>query len=835
MEVTRYRAHTILLSWGLLLVGACGCAPAELADSSLEPTSEAAAGLEEGFYKVPEDATAEELVEYIDRMRAFRPATSNRAELNEHRRRSSLAIIEAAERLLEMKPDALLEEQAQMRRFEALFMLAKYGDQKSADRLLELAGELRNHPSATVADMAVLYTLTRAVERLTHGDLPAEERQRLVDETAAELSSESFDPRMAELAVELTRALERAGDRQLAMSGGERFSAILSTHPEFADQFDALQGALRRLKLLGRKLPLHGFLPSGQALDTTKLEGKVVLIDFWATWCGPCVEELSRLRGLYEMYQPLGFEILGVSLDEDRDVLRSFLAERKLPWPVICGRTAEESGFQHPLAVECGVYELPTTLLLDRGGVVVAVDVYGEDIERRLHGLLSAAVPAPAAEAANAQPDQDARPAPAGQADADGQPETNRQPSSVDSQPAAHEGGEGDTGASRIEPLAAPDESQAASEIENGERAAAGVVEGGAGQAAADGDESPPDTPGNPYLAPKRYTPQELAAYLEKALAKPRRVQERPGFLEAVVDAADRILAADAPEELKLAALLARFRALHALADSGNASAAESLAKMVDAYAGDLRPQVAAEVRLHLLARRAAQADSLPPDQLPSLLEELKAYFAETELEYRHLSLASATVHVINLLPDAAAAARWYREFGELFAASEDQVMSRYGKKLARSKAARSRVGQTMELEGTPVDGRAFSWQAFRGKVVLVDFWATWCGPCRDELPNVKQNYERWRDRGFEVVGISLDEEREQLLAFVKAEGIPWVNLIGEGDAVGWNHPMAVKYEVRAIPHTFLIDREGKIVAEGVRGEQLGEWLQRLLGEQAEP
>lgn len=846
VERTSFSAHTIIVGLRLLLlVGACGCAPAELADSGLEPAPEAAAGLDERFYMVPADATAGELAEFIDRMRAFRPATANRDELNEHRRRSSLAIVEAAERLLAMEPDAVLEEQAQMRRFEALFMLAKYGDQKSAGRLLELAGELRDHPSPAVTDMAVLYRLTRAVEQLTGAGLSTAERQRLVEEAAAELSSESFDPRMADLAVQLTRALEHVGDRELALSGGERFSAILGTHPEYADQFEALQGAIRRLGLLGRKLPLHGFLPSGQALDTAKLEGKVVLIDFWATWCRPCVEELPRLRGLHEMYQPLGFEILGVSLDENQDVLRSFLAERKLPWPVICGRTAEESGFKHPLAVECGVCELPTTILLDRGGVVVAVDVYGEDIERRLNGLLGAAAPA-AVQVVDAQPAQDAQPAltrqassdalpaPAAQAEADRQPETKCQPA-VDDQAAASDGGERDTRALPIGPSAPTAESQGGSATEHGGRATPAGVEEGSGQAAADRAESSPDTPANPYVAPKRYTAEELAAYLEKAMAKPRRVQERPGFLEAVLDAADRILASDAPEESKLAALLARFRALHALADSGNASAAESLGKLVDAYTRDLRPEVAAEVRLHLLARRAAQADGMPPDQLPLLLEELKAYFAETELEHRHLSLASATVHAINLLPDAAAAARWFREFAALFAASEDPELSRYGKKLGQSKAARSLVGQLLELEGTPVDGRAFSWEALRGKVVLVDFWASWCGACRDELPNVKRNYERWRDHGFEVVGISLDEDREKLLACVKAEGITWVNLFGEGDAVGWNHPMAVKYGVRAIPHTFLVDHNGKIVAEGVRGEQLGDWLQRLLGEQAEP
>lgn len=799
----------------LLFLAACGCAPAELPEASVEPGPEPGPALDQRFYDLPAGATAAELAEFIDRMRAFRPAAANRDELNEHRRRSSLAIIEAAERLLAMQPDVALEEQAQLRRFEALFMLAKYGDEAAARRLAELAADLRAHPSPAVADMAVLYTLTRGVEQLLEGGLPPAERQQLVDEAVAELESESFDPRMGDLAVELTRALERAGDRERALQSGERFARILSTRPEYADQFDTLQAAVRRLGLLGRKLSLQGYLFSGEPLDVARLEGKVVLIDFWATWCRPCLEDLPRLRGLYEMYQPLGFEVLGVSLDEDREALESFLGQRKLPWPVICGRTAEEAGFRHPLAVACGVQEIPTTVLLDQAGVVVAVDVYGEDIERRLHVLLGNA-----AHRASA---------PGGRGKSSG-------PTAEETRPAAAAEAEPCHPVPPVGPQTAAAEPRAATTDAQTEQLQSPATETDAPPPpAAQEAGKTTESSANPYLAPRRYTAEELAAYLEKALAKPRRVQERAGFLDAVVEAADRLLNADAPEELKLAALLAKFHGLHGLADSGNDSAARALAELVDAHAEDPRPEVAAEVRLHLLARRAAQADDMPPADLPALLEELKAYFSQTELNHRHLSLASATVHAINLLPDAAAAARWYRAFGELFAASEDRELSAYGKKLRRAKAANSRVGQPLELEGTAVDGRPFSWEAYRGKVVLVDFWATWCGPCRDELPYVKQNFERWREHGFEVVGISLDEDREKLLAFVKAEGIAWVNLFGEGDAIGWKHPMAVKDGVQAIPYMLLVDGEGKVLAEGVRGIQLGEILERRLARQGGP
>jgi thiol-disulfide isomerase/thioredoxin len=525
------------------------------------------------------------------------------------------------------------------------------------------------------------------------------------------------------------------------------------------------------------------------------------------------------------------------------------------------------------------VRELPTTVLLNRKGVVVAVDVYGEDIERRLHGLLSEDAPEPAAAAATKheaaaldhtapQADRPASHAPPAEGAAASPPAASPPVAAPDTlspdRPVARQRGDDDAAppngsrsghpATDCEPPA-DSSAQAATAGTPSLGAQVAAEEGAAEQRTADqpaaeqpdssnaagqpaappAEEGSAHAPANPYLAPRRYTVEELAAYLEKALAKPRRVQERPGFLEAVVDAADRILASDAPEDLKLAALLAKFRGLHGMADAGNAQAGRDLEALVDAHADDSRPAVAAEVRLHQLARRAARADDMSPAELAALLEDLKSYFEETVLDHRHLTLASAAVHAANLLPDMIAVSRWYRELGALFAASEDRELAAYGKKLRRTRVVRGLVGQPLELEGTAVDGRPFSWKAYRGKVVLVAFWATWCGPCRDELPFVKQNYERWHQHGFEVVGISLDEDKEALLAFLKAEGIEWVNLFGEGDGAGRKHPMAVKYKVQAIPYTLLVDREGRVLAEGVRGPDLEVMLERLLGGQAQP
>jgi thiol-disulfide isomerase/thioredoxin len=136
--------------------------------------------------------------------------------------------------------------------------------------------------------------------------------------------------------------------------------------------------------------------------------------------------------------------------------------------------------------------------------------------------------------------------------------------------------------------------------------------------------------------------------------------------------------------------------------------------------------------------------------------------------------------------------------------------------------------GEPVEFTVQSIDGKTLSPAAYKGKVLLIDFWATWCGPCVAEMPNVKNVYALYHPKGFEIVGISLDQSRDRLDQYIKANEIAWPQYF---DGKWWNNDVAVRYGIKSIPTTILVDKAGKIRYKSLRGKQLENAVQQLLTE----
>jgi len=128
--------------------------------------------------------------------------------------------------------------------------------------------------------------------------------------------------------------------------------------------------------------------------------------------------------------------------------------------------------------------------------------------------------------------------------------------------------------------------------------------------------------------------------------------------------------------------------------------------------------------------------------------------------------------------------------------------------------------------QATP-EGEELALSELRGKIVLIDFWASWCGPCRRENPNVVQVYHKYKEKGFEILGVSLDNNRDRWLGAIEEDNLTWQHV---SDLKGWSNAAAQKYQVSSIPQTYLLDREGKIIARNLRGPSLERKLEELFG-----
>jgi peroxiredoxin len=299
-----------------------------------------------------------------------------------------------------------------------------------------------------------------------------------------------------------------------------------------------------------------------------------------------------------------------------------------------------------------------------------------------------------------------------------------------------------------------------------------------------------------------------------------------------MITAGDKLLAQKTEDKIAEEAVQMKLRALTTLAANNVGNSAKEAVAAVTKLKADSREVVAKTAERFWLPIQSVNALSMTVEERKALIDEIASTVSKTKFSPESIDAAKLLVSILSESSHVDEAALVYEQLSKVSAESSDPKY-RPNAEIFAALARKIRLpGNFMEVEGKTIDGTDFDWASYRGKVVLVDYWATWCGPCVQDLGDVKKVYKKYHDKGFDVVGISLDHARHALNKFIESEQIPWAQLYDEDRqrGKGWNSPMARKYGISAIPATMLVDKAGKVVAMDVRGEDLEKQVEKLLG-----
>jgi len=336
------------------------------------------------------------------------------------------------------------------------------------------------------------------------------------------------------------------------------------------------------------------------------------------------------------------------------------------------------------------------------------------------------------------------------------------------------------------------------------------------------------------YAVPSDASPEELLAWITKTkrIPPPRDAMAETAkkMFPALIQACDLVIEkSQNADELKKA-IEEKFSAYGVLVRF-MPSASKDLDALAEKYASDARPEIAQIAVGHSLMEKSQTLRDADAEKAQEVADAAVAFLERFGANKATFSTVSRIASSLGYSSHNEIAAVAHERLASILEKSEDSVIAKRSSKLIGAARRIRLLGNEMMLSGVTADGNAFHWESYRGKVVLVDYWASWCGPCIGEIPNMKKNLERFGDKGFAIVGINMDDTRAAFEKCVENQEITWVNIVSEEEGKrGWDAPMADYYGVSGIPTAILIDQKGKVVSLQARGGELDKQLESLLG-----
>jgi thiol-disulfide isomerase/thioredoxin len=325
-------------------------------------------------------------------------------------------------------------------------------------------------------------------------------------------------------------------------------------------------------------------------------------------------------------------------------------------------------------------------------------------------------------------------------------------------------------------------------------------------------------TAGDPYAVPEG-PPKQLMEFIKNIIHNlPQDQETYKKARAAMLKAADKMLA-DNPSEDELD--FAVEVKTHTLDKTEDITAfSEALKK-----AGhEKQSRVARSYALQISLRNALMSDK--SDQVKKQITAVLNYLNEAPPQSADLGLAIMAGQIAESVGDNAYALDVYGKLSKVFGYTKDERLAEFGQRLDGVVRRLSLLGKKMELEGKLLSGEAFDFWKYQGKVVLIDFWVSWRQSCAAEVPKLKAIYEKYHDKGFDIVGFGCDYRREDVEKFVQENGIPWATVYGDkGPSLTFEY-----YGVMSFPMAILIGKDGKVKQLNVDMAELDKELDKLLG-----